>query len=163
MIKGSRLALASIYTALLAFPLKAMAEGHPLIGVNYPPLPEEVEEIGGWKAKSPYVVKRVVYNSQKSLLLGRLIQRDSQGKGSYKVVDVLTLPPINTETEEITGRSCLVNGKKDLNMIAIIKSEDGNTEFLTRVRKAWRIEGEKFNEVDVTNYRFKCENYSYGL
>ena len=80
MIKRSNLIAASVFASLLVFPVTTKAEEHPLVGVSYPPLPEEVKERAGWSIKSPYVVDYVFYNGQRSLLLGRLLRRDSQGK-----------------------------------------------------------------------------------
>ncbi len=135
MIKRSRLALASVCTALLAFPLRTKAEGHPLVGINYPPLPEGVESISSWVTGGSYTVRQVLVNKQKLLLLNRLSKRDQQGKGFYEVINVLALPPI-TETEEIlAGTSCTVNGKEDRDFIMIMKSND-NTPHLTKARKA---------------------------
>ncbi len=164
MFKLSKLIATGIFSTLLAFPLTLKAEEHPLIGVNYPPLPEEVEKIGGWLIEDPYAIDKVSINGQKLLLLDRLIGRDSQGNPFFQVVNVLPLPPINPETEELFGGSlCSVNGQNDPNVIVIIKSEDSNTPFLTKARKAWRVEDEQFNEINVKGLRFKCENFTYGL
>ena len=81
----------------------------------------------------------------------------------YKVVNVLTLPPLSAETEEVTGgSSCTANGIKDPNFIMIMKSND-NTPYLTKARKAWWVEGETFKEVKVQGFQFQCENFNYGL
>ena len=157
-----KLIATSIFTALLAFPSTTKAEEHPLIGVNYPPLPEEVENIGGWTIESPYTVKQVFFKGKELLLLNRLLKRDSRGKGFYEVVNVLTLPPVAQTEEIIDGSMCSINGKSAPNFMAIMKLED-DKPYLTKARKAWRVEGEKFNEVNVTNFQLKCENLSYGL
>ncbi len=47
MFKLSKLIATGIFSTLLAFPLTTKAEQHPLIGVNYPPLPEKLEKISG--------------------------------------------------------------------------------------------------------------------
>lgn len=161
MIKLSNLIVASIFTTLLAFPFTTKAEEHPLFGVSYPPLPEEVNERGGWMIDETHSVKQVSLKGQELLLLARLIARDSSGQASFQVIDVLTLPAM-VETEEITGgSSCLVNGKEASNLIVIAKPSD--TAFFTKARKAWRVENEKFNEIDVTGLRFQCENFNYGF
>ena len=164
MFKLSKLIATGIFSTLLAFPLTTKAEEHPLVGVNYPPLPEKLDEIGGWSINGPYVVDQVSLEGQELLLLSRLIGRDSRGKASFQVVNVLSLPPMNVETEELlAGSLCSVNGQNDPNVIVIIKSEDSNTPFLTKARKAWRVEDEQFNEINVKGLRFKCENFTYGL
>ena len=161
MFKFPRMITTSIFTTLLLFPSIIKAEEHPLVGISYPPLPEEVNDKGGWIIDETYSVNQVSTKGRELLFLDRLIRRDSKGKGYFQVIDVLTLPTM-TETEEISGGDCFVNGQNERNFIAIMKSND-NTPFLTKVLKAWRVEGEKFNEVDVTRLRVKCENYSYGL
>lgn len=161
MFRLSKLVVSSLLTTLLTFPLTAKAQEHPLIGVDHPPLPEGVDEIGGWIIEDPYAVKQVSHYGQELLLLSHLIGRDNQGNAFFEVVNVLPLPSI-AETEEIAGGDCFVNGKEEPNFIAIIKLED-DQPYLTKARKAWRVEGEKFNEVSVQGLRLKCENLSYGL
>ena len=156
-----KLLVTGIVLAWSTFPLNAKAEEHPLVGKVHPPLLEITEDRGGWSIEAPYTVKEVFIDKQRLLLLNRVIEKDNKGIPTFQVVEVLTLPTI-TETEEISGGDCFVNGQKERNFIAIMKSND-NTPFLTKARKAWRVEGEKFNEVDVTRLRVKCENYSYGL
>ena len=162
MFKLSKLIASSLFATLLAFALTVKAEEHPLIGVEYPPLPEGVEEMGGWSIEVPYVIDQISIDGQELLLLGRLIERDNQGKGLYLVVNVLLLPPINDEIEGISGGSlCFVNGKNDPNIIVIAKIED--TPHLTKARKAWRVEGEEIKEIDAAGLQFQCENFGYGL
>ena len=161
MFKVSKLLVTSLFTALLAFPSTLKAEEHSLIGINYPPFPEEVEGIGGWITEEPYGIDQVSIDGQELLLLSRLIRRDSKGKAFFKVVNVLSLPSINTETEEIRG-SCFVNGKEAPNMIFLAKWEE-EKPYLTKARKAWRVEGENFVEINPQSVNFQCENYAYGL
>ena len=161
MIKLSNLIIASIFTTLLAFPFTTKAEEHPLVGISYPPLPEEVKKRRGWTIDESYSVNYVSMKEQELLLLARLIARDSSGQASFQVIDVLTLPAMG-ETEEITGgSSCLVNGKEASNLIVIAKPSD--TAFFNKARQAWLVENEKFNEIDVSGLRFQCENFNYGF
>ncbi len=169
MFKLSQLIITSIFFALLTFELTLRAEEHPLVGVNlvgvnYPPLPEKIAPISGWLIKAPYAIEKVSIQGKQLLLLSRLIERDSQGSPFFEVVNVLFLPPFNPEIEEIAeGSSCSVNGQNDPNVIVIIKSEDRDTQFLTQARQAWRVEGEKFNEINVIDHQFKCENSAFGF
>ena len=163
MFKGSRLLATGLFTALLSFSSSLKAQQHPLVGVNYPPLPEKVDEKGGWVTQDPYVVDQVSINGLEFLLLSRIIKRDSTGKASYQVVNVLPLPPINIEIEEIAGgSSCMVNGKQAPNMIFIAKWEE-DKPYLTKARKAWKVEAEKFVEINPQSVNFQCENFAYGL
>ncbi len=161
MIKLSNLIVTSILSTFIAFPFTAKAEEHPLVGISYPPLPEEVSERRGWTIDETYSVNYVFMKGQELLLLDRLTRRSSSGQASFQVIDVLTLPAM-VETEEITGgSSCFVNGKEASNLIVIAKPSD--TAFFTKARKAWRVENEKFNEIEVTGLRFQCENFNYGF
>ncbi len=161
MFKLSKLIVTSMFTVLLTFPLTTKAEDHPLIGINHPPLPEEIEGMGGWLIEEPYTVKQVSMDGQESLLLSRVIERDAQGNPLFQVVNVLALPPIDVKKEILRGFMCQVNGKEDPNVIVVMKLED--TPYLTKARKAWRVENEQFNEIDVASLQFQCENFGYGL
>ena len=161
MFKFPRMITTSIFTTLLLFPSIIKAEEHPLVGISYPPLPEEVNDKGGWIIDETYSVNQVSTKGRELLFLDRLIRRDSKGKGYFQVIDVLTLPP-RGEREEVTGgSSCYIDGKEASNLIVVVKSSE--QKFFTKARKAWRVENEKFNEIDVTGLRFQCENFSYGL
>ena len=162
MFKLSRLIATSLFAALLTWTLNAKAEEHPLIGLQHPPLPEEVEDIVGWTIEDPYSIDQVSTDGQELLLLNRLLKIDSQGNPFFQVVNVLSLPPIDTEeTIKGSGDMCKVNGVEDPNIIVLIKVE--NTPHLTKARQAWRVENEQFNEIDITGLQFQCENFGYGL
>ena len=162
MFKLSKLIATGMVTAFLAWTLTAKAEEHPLIGVSYPPFPEGVEEMGGWSIDSSHIIDQISIEGKELLLLSSLIKRDSQGKGSYKVEDVLPLPIIyKTETIKGSGDFCTVNGSEDPNIIVVVKIE--NTPKLTKVSQAWRVENEEFKEIDIQGLSFECENFGYGL
>ena len=170
-----------ILTSLLTCPLtnKAQAGGEnnsKYIGLQYPPVPKEITIEGGWvigqkdaNAPSNYSISSVREEDKTSLWLERLIARDNRGKPSFQVVNVLPLPPIAPETEGVFGGSpyqCRVKeGEYDPTLIVIARLEDNNTEFLTKVRKAWRVDlaSEQFNEIDVRGLEFQCENMGFGL
>lgn len=161
MIKLLNLIAASIFSTLLLFPSTTKAEDYPLIGISYPPLPEGVNDRGGWLIDESYSVNQVSIQGQKLLLLDRLTGRDSQGRASFQVIDVLKLP-LMYKTEEITGgSSCSVNSQEDPSIVVIAKSS--NTEFFNKARKAWRVKDGKFNEISVQGLQFQCENFNYGL
>ena len=170
-----------ILTSLLTCPLmvKAQAGGKndsKYIGLQYPPVPDGITIEGGWvieqkgsNALSDYSIGSVVEGDKTSLWLERLIGQDPQGKPSFQVVDVLPLPPIDNQKEDILGGSpyqCRINeGEYDPTLIVIAQLEDGNTEFLTQVRQAWRVDlaSEQFNEINLQGLEFKCENMGFGL
>ena len=176
MFKLSKLLIAfSMFSALLTFPLTSKAEElNDLIGIKHPPMPTEIMETGGWSVHKEIVnrthsITSASVNGQELLFLDRIIGRDSQGKPSFQVVDVLPLPPIDNQKEDILGGSpyqCRINeGEYDPTLIVIARLEDGNTEFLTQVRQAWRVdlESERFNEINLRGLEFKCENMGFGL
>ncbi len=162
MLKLSKLIAASLFTTLLTGTLTTKAEEHPLIGINHPPFSQEIEEFVGWTIESPYSIDQVSFNGQELLLLNRLIKIDSQGDPVFEVVNVLPLPIIyETETIKGSGSMCTVNGQEDPNIIVVVKIE--NKPKLTKVSQAWRVENEKFNEIDIQGLSFECENFGYGL
>lgn len=163
MSKLSKLILsgAIVFGALLASPL--MAQEHPLIGLQYPPFPQEVDNSGGWTLSDSYSINQIALNGQELLLLSRLLGRDSQGKAFFEVVNVLSLPPINTEIEYLMGGPlCNVDGRRQLNYMGIIKIDD-EADYLTEVNRAWRVEGENFVEINPQNFSFQCDNYTEGI
>ena len=170
MFKLSKLIVTSIVSALLAFPLTSKAEElNSLIGVKHPPLPEEFDKKAGWLIDDTYSITSVSVDGQELLLLDRFIDRDSKDKALFQVVNVLPLPLIDDDTEGVFAGApyqCRIDdGEYDPTLIVIAQLEDGNTEFLTKVRKAWRVEleAEKFNEINVQGLEFKCENMGFGL
>lgn len=174
MFKLPQLVLTSMLTALLTVPLTAKAEDkNSLIGIKHPPMPEGIQETGGWSvhqeiSNRTHSITSVSVDEKEFLFLDRISGRDSQGKPFFQVVDVLPLPPIETEKEDVLGGSpylCHINGEYDPTLIVIAQLEDSNTEFLTNIRKAWRVdlEAEKFKEIDTEGVEFRCENFGYGI
>jgi len=45
-------------------------------------------------------------------------------------------------------------------LIALAKLEDGNTEYLTKIRKAWQIDpiAGKFKDVSLESLQIQCQN-----
>lgn len=164
MFNLSKLIIASLLTVYSGFPITIKAqELNGLIGINYPPLPQGIDEIAGWVIKDPYGIDHISIEGQEFLLLSRLTKTDSRGNPFFEVVNVLPLPPINLEIEEVlSGSFCRSNGQKASSFIVIIKSEE-DQQYLTKVRKAWRVEGENFVEVNPQSLSFQCENFGYDI
>ena len=164
MSKISKIILAGIISVYVSFPSIVKAEEHPLKGVEYPPFPQGVEEWGGWVTEDPYSVDRVFINGEGLLLLTRLLGRNNKGKAFFEVVTVLPLPSLNTETEEIMGGgdTCKINGERATNYVAIVKYEEGK-QYLTDIRKVWRIEKENFVEINPQGLNLRCENVGFDL
>ncbi len=97
-----------------------------------------------------------------------LISLDNSGKAVSKVVDVVALPSFDKKSEIVTGGSsdrCSVNGEYDPNLIAIAGLEDENTEYFTKIRKAWRVEptAGKFKSVSLESFQIQCQNVNFGI
>ena len=79
-----------------------------------------------------------------------------------KIIQALDPGKVSTAEELCIGRSYL-NGKKDVYIVAIAKSEKGDKERLTKVRKAWKIDLGTKNFVLIDANKVTCENEGYGL
>ncbi|MGK7947270.1 MAG: hypothetical protein AB4368_00305 [Xenococcaceae cyanobacterium] len=145
------------------------------IGLEYPPVPDGIIIEGGWTIEekdsstlTEYSIGSVIEGDKKFLWLEHFISLNEEGEPSFKLVDILPLPPIDSEKEDVLGGSpylCHINGEYDPTLIVIAKLEDSNTEFLTNIQKAWRVDlaKEKFKEIETVGVEFRCENMGFGL
>lgn len=144
------------------------------IGLEHPPLPNELKDLGsfligtGDDSEYPYSVKLVQKGNECMMWLELLISLDENGKAVSKVVDVVLLPSFEQNYEILTGGSsdrCSVNGEYDPNLIALAGLEDGDTEYLTKIRKAWRVDPQagKFKNVSLERLQIQCQNVNFGI
>ena len=144
------------------------------IGLKHPPLPDDLKRRGsllvgtGDASEYPYVVNLIEKNEKYMMWLELLISLDNSGKAVSKVVDVVALPAFDKNYEIITGGSsdrCSVNGEYDPNLIALAELEDENTEYFTKIRKAWRVEptAGKFKSVSLKSLQIQCQNVNFGI
>lgn len=144
------------------------------IGLEHPPLPDDLKRSGGLllgtgdASEYPYVVNLIEKNDEYMMWLELLISLDNTGQAVSKVVDVVALPSFDKNYEIITGGSsdrCSVNGKYDPNLIALAGLEDDNTEYFTKIRKAWRVEptAGKFKSVSLKSLQIQCQNVDFGI
>ena len=144
------------------------------IGLKHPPLPDDLKRSGGLlvgtgdASEYPYVVNLIEKNDEYMMWLELLISLDNSGQAVSKVVDVVALPAFDKNSEIITGGSsdrCSVNGEYDPNLIALAELEDENTEYFTKIRKAWRVEptAGKFQSVSLKTLQIQCQNVNFGI
>ena len=152
---------------------KELPEKNPqsYIGLNYPPLPNDLESRGGWlvgeiSGALIYSVKEISQGEKRMLWLN-IASPTRQGQATFKVKDVLSLPSFDDDSEIVTGGSdeCSVNGKPDPNLIVLAKLEDADTQYLTKIRKAWQVDQTvgKFKGLSLEGIQIKCQNVNYGI
>jgi hypothetical protein len=88
-----------------------------------------------------------------------IISNDTDGKAKYQVLDVLNLPPLESN-EEVTTY-CQVRGKIDSEIVTISVSE--NTELLTDIKQAWRANRKTGKFEVIPTDGLACENLGYGV
>lgn len=163
--------------AILSSALPAMA--HPLenpvsiaqttsrtyVGLTYRTLPKGLENRGGWVIDSdrrePTYGGSVVRQGQTQMLwLERYISQDSAGRVTYQVVDVLNLPAI-AKSQVLAFGFCQLNGRSDRRIAAIVTAT--NTEFRTRVHRAWQLNINTGKIVPISTRGIACENPGWGV
>jgi hypothetical protein len=144
------------------------------IGLIHPPLPDELKNLGGFltgtgdDSEYPYSVNLIQKGSERMIWLDLPISQDENERAVSKVVDVAPLPSFDKNPEIVIGGSsnkCSINGEYDPNLIALAKLEDGNTEYLTKIRKAWQIDpiAGKFKDVSLESLQIQCQNVNFGI
>lgn len=154
------------------------------IGLTYQILPFNpqnsgfLQDLGGWIVGEPiggrlYSLARVQTSSgqfiggaeqgQKQMLwLQAILPPDSQGRVSYKVLDIINLPQIQPSDVLVgsPGQPCVQNGVANPELVAIARYDDRN--YLRQIKRAWRANrtAGKFQEVSAGN--IVCDNRSVG-
>lgn len=133
------------------------------VGLSYQILPLGLQDLGGWIVGEPqggrlYAISRVQQEQKQMLWLELIVPPDSQGRPTYKVLDVINLPSIQS-SEELAGSAglqCLQNGARDPELIAIAKYDDAN--YWRQIKRAWRANRNagKFQEIGTSN--IVCDN-----
>ena len=108
------------------------------IGLPYPPVPE------GWQTglglisaavgETSFSIQELEKADQQMLWFMKLTGRDSQGKSSWVVLDVL----IRSEIKEPGGlilTICQIGDKPDTEIVAL---GEGNKQVITTINRAWR-------------------------
>jgi hypothetical protein len=105
-----------------------------------------------------YTVSNCKKDSLHVLVLERA-RHDAEGKSLFTAVDILEINGIEKDQRFEFGM-CRLNEKSDLQIIAL--SEYTDTEYLTKIKRAWRVNPEKgkFEEIPTTGV--DCVNMSYG-
>lgn len=131
------------------------------IGLRYREPPPGVEKIGGWViGDSQYGVSYLKEGKKEMLWLNLISSPDSNGDVMYEVKDVLHLPSIKSN-EELAGFFCLVDGKPDAGIIAIVVSEE--VEYRRQIRRAWRANPETTRFERISPRGVACANPGWGV
>lgn len=79
------------------------------------------------------------------------------------VIDIIEINKKELEGNKLTEYCCTKKGA-DTEIIALVKDTNNNTEFYTKILKAWRVnrKSEKFEKVKSKKIK-KCNNESYGI
>jgi hypothetical protein len=137
------------------------------IGLRYKNVPKGLTDLGGWVVGNDlvngreYVVANVKKGAQQMLWLEVILARDTQGRPTYQVVDVLNLPTITNAVQLTHGGQCSRNGVTDPELITIARYED--TSELRQILRAWRANRRsgKFEVASVRN--IVCSNRGQGV
>jgi hypothetical protein len=135
------------------------------VGLTYRDLPKGLENRGGWVIDSdrrdPTHGGAIIRQGQSQMLwLERYISRDAAGRVTYQVVDALNLPEI-LKSRELAVGFCRLNGRSDRRIAAIVEAT--NTEFRTRVHRAWQLNINTGKIVPISTRRIACENPGWGV
>ena len=147
-------------------PLVSQRQGsRNYIGLRYRTLPGNLQGLGGWTIGSPfsspeYSVSHVQQGKKQMLWLELILSRDNAGKPLFEVKDVLNLPSLKS-TEQLASVGCLVNGKRDPEVIAIAVLED--TEYWGKIRRAWRANRRTTRFEEISPRNIACENPGWGV
>ncbi len=133
------------------------------IGLKYQQVPQGLISLGGWVIGDAYAstifgISRIQKTTQQMLWL-EIITNDPDGKARYQVLDILDLPQLEANNEVTTY--CRLKGKIDPEIVTISVHED--TEFLTKIKQAWRANRKtgKFEILSIEG--LDCINSGYGI
>ena len=112
------------------------------VGLNYPPLPDELAEgFGSMVWDSDYSITIVSENQDIMLWLSKLTHYDKSGKPFWVVKDIIKLPKYESDVVFIPN-GCLLNDELDNEILAIGKWDD--EVFVSRfvpnekIKSAWK-------------------------
>jgi hypothetical protein len=137
------------------------------IGLRYKNVPKGLTDLGGWVVGNDlvngreYVVANVKKGAQQMLWLEVILARDTEGRPTYQVIDVLNLPTITNSVQLTHGGQCERNGVTDPELITIARYQD--TAELRQILRAWRANRRsgKFEVASVRN--IVCSNRGQGI
>lgn len=130
------------------------------LGLVHPPLPAEVIKRGGSLATAPgedaatasFAFEDVSVGGTRMLWLAALERRNAEGEAVWRVVDAVEVPRVGAD-ERLLITGC----RADEQAVAAVAAA-AETETLTDIRRAWRVdrEAERLAAVDPAGVR--CEN-----
>ncbi|BAZ40698.1 hypothetical protein NIES4101_66590 [Calothrix sp. NIES-4101] len=135
------------------------------IGSIYQDLPPGIEYISGWVVGDQfngreYSVTHIKKGYQQMLWFNTVVSRDKQGKATFKAIDTMNLPKINA-SQYLGGWDCGRNGKKDPEIVAIVKNE--NSEYLRNTSRAWRANRKSGKFEAISTSGIFCINQGWGV
>lgn len=143
-------------------------EASRYIGLRYDgrQLPAGLKWVGGALVSHPYEdaeqysLSEVHRGRVRMLWFNHMTHRDSAGNPHWEVKDVLVLPRI-PRGQLLAYANCYSGKKPDGEIVAFVEYTD--TEFLTRVRRAWRASraAETFEQIPPRG--IKCTNDGFGM
>jgi len=137
------------------------------IGLRYRDLPRGLESLGGWiigdaVEGKEYAISYLKQGRKQMLWLEILLSRDSEGKPSFEVIDVLDLPQIKSPDQLSGGAGqCKLNQVTDPEIIAIAKYQDA--EFWTEISRAWRANRQSHQFERISPQNIVCYNPGWGV
>lgn len=133
-----------------------------IIGIDYKSLREfqqlkDFKEIGSALIQDSDDFQYTVSTYQKAKFHVLVLERTQKNQSRYTALDVLELNDIEARNR-IETLWCRQNQKTDSKIIALSKYEE--TEFLTKIIKAWRINIEKGKIEEIVTTGVDCINIS---
>ena len=139
------------------------------IGFKGQKLPKELIDYGGYllqaddKNKLDYGVAHVsVRKSKKHMLWLQRFSRDGEaGTPTAQVVAAIELPTMH-RTDELVLGECMIGGKIDVEISAIVVPPKTEVEIYTKITHAWRANRQTniIEKIQTTN--ITCINEGYG-
>lgn len=137
------------------------------VGLRMPPGPAGVQVLGGYvvepQKSMDYAVDHRRDAAGDMLWLERVTGHDAQGRPSLEVLAVQRIPPLAPGDTVILGPQCAVgdvSGGGDDNTVAVVTHEE--TDILTRVSHAWRVDVEARRFVPLPADSVQCINEGFG-
>ncbi len=103
------------------------------------------------------------FNNGKYLLI---LEEKIRGKSkdiSNKILDTIMINSLKKD-EIISLCTCRINGINNSEIIAVVKDENNDTEYLNKIVKAWKAKSKNGRIIPINNLNeIDCVNESYGL
>ena len=119
-----------------------------------------------YEGKKPIEYKFCIsqfFNKEKYLII---LEEKIRGKNkdiSSKILDTIMINNLKKD-EIISLCTCRINEKNDSEIIAVVKDENNDTEYLNKIVRAWKANSKNGKIIPITNLSgIDCVNEGYGL